>query len=203
MGKGRGKKGKRGGKPGRGPAIARRPEAVAVKPPSAPAPPPERSEATPTSPAPRMAAAVATATPQAAPRELGGATAGWRPWLRHLGVKIGVYALFLLGLYWLAAAYFAWYGELNWVLGAVPMGVLGLVCLALGWYLLGPETSQQGGKDANPCLPKNAARKGSSICGEAPGGWLSCAGPCRHYALSDRQAPEHNKDKNRSAPSVA
>ncbi len=161
MGRGKGKKGKRGGKPGRSPATARRPEAVAVKTPVAPSQP-ESSLAAPTSPPPQMAPAAAAATPQAAPREPAGAGSAWasvwRLRLRAIGMRLGIYGLFLLGAYCILVGLFSPWGFNIWDTGdrsawGVFWLALGGGLLYAGWYLSAPDapTDAQGkSKDQRP-----------------------------------------------------
>jgi hypothetical protein len=87
-------------------------------------------------------------------------TPPWILWLRHFGVKLGVYALFALGVYWIAAAYFAWNGELHWIVGPVGMALFGLILIALGWYLLGPETTAEIGKGSRELSPTERREQG-------------------------------------------
>jgi hypothetical protein len=158
MGKGKGKKGKRGGKPGRGPATARRSEAVAVKTLAAP-PQPERPSPAPSSPPPQMAAIATSATSQDAPREAGGAIAGWRPWLQAVGMRIGIYAVLFLGAYCILVGLFSPWGFNIWdTSGRSAWGLfwlaLGGGLLYAGWYLSTPDASAGGQGHGNGQKPR-------------------------------------------------
>jgi hypothetical protein len=154
VGKGKGKKGRRGGRPNRNsgrattsaaPAVADRPAASAV--------------ATAAAMNPFSGRASSQSSSKAASE--GDATfTSWSSALGHFAAKLGVYALFGSGVYWLAAAYFAWYGELHWLVGPVWMGLLGLISIALGWYLLGPEVPFEVGPTAKRLSAEDRRKQG-------------------------------------------
>jgi hypothetical protein len=152
VGKGKGKKGKRSGKPGRSAAVAKRPEAaVAENPAAASASPSERAPiAAPNVVVPKPPPASATASADSSTRETADAAGTWQTWLQAIGMRIGIYALFLLGAYCVLVALFSPWGFNIWDTsgrsgaGGVFWTALGGALLYGGWYLSGPDAPADG-----------------------------------------------------------
>ncbi len=146
MGKGKGKKGKRGGKPGRGAAGAKRPEVAAGQPPAVSASSPDRLP-TATGPQPELASATSTPDPGTCERagracRVGAATESDRNESGHLRPLHS-------GAYCILAGLFSPWGFNIWDnSGRSAWGVfwlaLGGGLLYAGWYLSAPDAPPDG-----------------------------------------------------------
>jgi hypothetical protein len=64
-----------------------------------------------------------------------------KEWFVRLAVKVGTYAVLLLGVYWVAAAWFSTWGfEGKSLAGTIFWTLVGDALIALGWYSTSPES---------------------------------------------------------------
>jgi hypothetical protein len=69
-----------------------------------------------------------------------GSASAWAPWkvrLQALGLRSGIYALYILGIYWILAAWFSSWGDQAWA--RLSLNILGFAMLGAGWYLSDPQ----------------------------------------------------------------